>query len=100
MAHRDLPSFPTRRSSDLQELLSFAEGTAGRIMTPDVFALSEDLTVSESISAIQRASRDVELVYYLYVVDDRTHLVGVSSLRSEDHTSELQSQFHLVCRPL
>jgi magnesium transporter len=68
-------------STEVQELLSFAEGTAGRIMTPDVFALSEDLTVSESISAIQRASRDVELVYYLYVVDDRTHLVGVSSLR-------------------
>jgi len=68
-------------STEVQELLSFAEGTAGRIMTPDVFALSEDLTVSESISAIQRASRDVELVYYLYVVDDRNHLVGVSSLR-------------------
>jgi magnesium transporter len=68
-------------STDVQELLSFAEGTAGRIMTPDVFSLSEDLTVGESISAIQRASRDVELVYYLYVVDDRNHLVGVSSLR-------------------
>jgi magnesium transporter len=68
-------------STDVQELLSFAEGTAGRIMTPAVFALSEDLTVSESISNIQSASRDVELVYYLYVVDDRNHLVGVSSLR-------------------
>ena len=68
-------------STDVQELLSFAEGTAGRIMTPDVFALSEDLTVGEAISNIQRASSDVELVYYLYVVDDRNHLVGVSSLR-------------------
>ncbi len=68
-------------STDVQELLSFAEGTAGRIMTPDVFALSEELTVGESISNIQRASRDVELVYYLYIVDDRNHLVGVSSLR-------------------
>jgi magnesium transporter len=68
-------------STDVQELLSFAEGTAGRIMTPDVFALKEDLTVGETISAIQEASRDVELVYYLYIVDDRKHLVGVSSLR-------------------
>src|SRR5262249_27508407 len=34
-----------------------------------------------AISAIQGASRDVELVYYLYIVDDRNHLVGVSSLR-------------------
>ncbi len=68
-------------STDVQELLSFAENTAGRIMTPDVFALKEDLTVGEAISAIQRASSKIELVFYLYIVDDRNHLVGVSSLR-------------------
>ncbi|MGE0887154.1 MAG: magnesium transporter [Blastocatellales bacterium] len=68
-------------STDVQELLSFAEGTAGRIMTPDVFSLNEDLTVGEAISAIQHASSDIELVFYLYIIDDRNHLVGVSSLR-------------------
>ena len=68
-------------STDVQELLSFAEYTAGRIMTPDVFALSEDLTVGEAVSAIQKASSDIELVFYLYIVDDRSHLVGVVSLR-------------------
>lgn len=68
-------------STDVQELLSFAEGTAGRIMTPDVFSLNEDLTVGEAISAIQRASHNVEMVFYLYVIDDRNHLVGVVSLR-------------------
>ncbi len=68
-------------STEVQELLSFAENTAGRIMTPDVFALKEDLTVSEAITAIQRDSSDIELVFYLYIVDDRNHLVGVSSLR-------------------
>lgn len=68
-------------STDVQELLSFAEYTAGRIMTPDVFALTEDLTVGEAVSAIQKASSDIELVFYLYIVDDRSHLVGVVSLR-------------------
>lgn len=68
-------------STDVQELLSFKEYTAGRIMTPDVFALNEELTVGEAVSAIQKASRDIELVFYLYVVDDRSHLVGVVSLR-------------------
>lgn len=68
-------------STDVQELLSFPENTAGRIMTPDVFALKEELTVGEAISAIQHASSDIELVFYLYIVDDRNHLVGVSSLR-------------------
>jgi magnesium transporter len=68
-------------STDVQELLRFAENTAGRIMTPDVFAVNEDLTVGEAIAQIQKASSDVELVFYLYVTDDRNHLVGVTSLR-------------------
>ena len=49
-------------------------------MNPQVFALSEDLTVGEAITALQ-STRDVEMVFYLYVVDERRHLVGVTSLR-------------------
>ena len=49
-------------------------------MNPNVFALSEDMTAGESITALQQA-RDVEMVFYLYVVDGRRHLVGVVSLR-------------------
>jgi magnesium transporter len=49
-------------------------------MNPSVFALNEDLTVGESITELQSA-RDVEMVFYLYVVDARRHLVGVTSLR-------------------
>ena len=62
------------------ELLEYEEQTAGRIMNPNVFALGEDLTAGESITALQTA-RDVEMVFYLYVVDARRHLVGVVSLR-------------------
>ncbi len=49
-------------------------------MNPNVFALGEDLTVGESITALQ-GSRHVEMVFYLYVVDERRHLMGVTSLR-------------------
>ena len=65
---------------DVGELLEYAEQTAGRIMNPKVFALSEDLTAGEAITALQN-SRDVEVVFYLYVIDARRHLVGVVSLR-------------------
>src|ERR687897_364520 len=65
---------------EVGELLEYAEQTAGRIMNPKVFALSEDMTASESITALQ-GSRDVEMVFYLYVIDIRRHLVGVVSLR-------------------
>ena len=67
-------------SGQVESLLEYGEQTAGRIMNPSVFALGEDLTVGESITALQN-SRDVEMVFYLYVVDARRHLVGVTSLR-------------------
>ncbi len=66
--------------ADVGELLEYPEQTAGRIMNPKVFALSEDMTAGEAITALQ-AARDVEMVFYLYVIDARRHLVGVVSLR-------------------
>ena len=69
-----------RESGQVESLLEYGEQTAGRIMNPAVFALNEDLTVGEAITALQN-SRDVEMVFYLYVVDVRRHLVGVTSLR-------------------
>src|ERR671919_1098115 len=65
---------------EVGELLEYPEQTAGRIMNPKVFALSEDITAGEAITALQ-GSRDVEMVFYLYVIDNRRHLVGVVSLR-------------------
>ena len=69
-----------QEAGDVENLLEYAEQTAGRIMNPSVFALSEDSTAGEAIGALQ-GSREVEMVFYLYVVDERRHLVGVVSLR-------------------
>jgi len=62
------------------ELLDYEEQSAGRLMNPNVLALHEDLTAGEAITALQ-TSRDVEMPFYLYVIDERRHLVGVVSLR-------------------
>ena len=69
-----------KESGVVENLLEYPEQTAGRIMNPHVFALNEDMTVGEAITELQN-TRDVEMVFYLYVVDDRTHLVCVVSLR-------------------
>jgi magnesium transporter len=69
-----------RPGDEVGELLEYDEQTAGRIMNPKVFALAEDMTAGEAITTLQGA-RDVEMVFYLYVVDSRRHLVGVISLR-------------------
>ncbi len=65
---------------EVQDLLSYPEETAGRIMSPDFFALQEEVSAGEAVKAL-RSQQDVEMVFYLYVVDSRNHLLGVVSLR-------------------
>jgi len=67
-------------ATDVQAQLTFEDDTAGRIMNRQFFALPASTTVSEAIAAIQE-HRDVELIFYLYVVDDDGRLAGVTSLR-------------------
>ncbi|HXU07672.1 MAG TPA: magnesium transporter [Blastocatellia bacterium] len=76
-----LDAMKLEHSTVVNELLGFADETAGRIMTPDYFALDEDVTVTEAISELQRRSEEFEMAFYLYVVDSRNHLLGVVSLR-------------------
>ena len=50
-------------------------------MNPNVFALSRGHDGRARRSPTLQGARDVEMVFYLYVVDERRHLVGVVSLR-------------------
>jgi magnesium transporter len=68
-------------AEEVADLLSFADDTAGRIMTPDFIALREDATAREAIASLQKEYSDVEMPFYLYVVDEYGNLTGVSSLR-------------------
>jgi magnesium transporter len=68
-------------SEEVEGLLRYGDETAGGIMVPDFIALSEDITAKEAIESIQRDYVDVEMPFYLYVVDQYGKLVGVSSLR-------------------
>ena len=65
---------------DVMGLLDHEEETAGRIMSPDFYALNENTNVSDAITAMQLEG-DVESAFYVYVVDDQLHLKGVVSLR-------------------
>ncbi len=68
------------QASDVEDLLQYPERTAGRIMNPKVFSLGEDTAIGEAIQRLQD-SQDVEMVFYIYVVDQHGTLVGVMSLR-------------------
>jgi magnesium transporter len=68
-------------SEEVEVLLRYEDDTAGGIMVPDFIALAEDTTAKEAIESLQKEHSDVEMPFYLYVVDDYGKLVGVSSLR-------------------
>ena len=68
-------------SEEIEGLLKYDDDTAGGIMVTDFIALPQDLTVRKAIERIQTEYHDVEMPFYLYVVDEYGKLVGVSSLR-------------------
>lgn len=68
-------------AEEVEDLLHYDPETAGGIMSPDFFALPEDTTARQAIEALQ-ATEDVEMAFYIYVVNEHGHLVGVVSLRA------------------
>jgi len=68
-------------SEQIEGLLRYEDDTAGGIMVPDFIALGEDVTAAEAIRSLQTEHQDVEMPFYLYVINEYGNLVGVSSLR-------------------
>ena len=66
---------------EVENLLKYGDDTAGGIMVPDFIALREDDTAGDAIKMFQKDYKDVEMPFYLYVVDEYGKLVGVCSLR-------------------
>ncbi len=67
--------------AEVEELLSYGEETAGRLMTRNVAALHSSWTVDETLKYM-RSLGETESLYYLYVVDEENRLTGVIPLRS------------------
>jgi len=81
-AENILDGMETERSEEVRELLTHEEDTAGGIMTTDFVALKTNYTVDQTIAVLRQEAREAENVYYLYVLDELEHLVGVVTLRS------------------
>ncbi|MFA4830365.1 MAG: CBS domain-containing protein [Thermodesulfovibrionales bacterium] len=80
-AHEILGNLEKEDAEDIQELLGHEEDTAGGIMTNEYIAYSPEMTVKEASNRFKVNARDVETVYYIYVLDKDEKLVGVTSLR-------------------
>src|SRR5699024_11818280 len=92
-ATRGLPSLPTRRSSDLLDIPACAIQLTGEGKTGDSCAADE---CSHEESPFGSGLKNSEIS----AAASFRGISGSSPLRSEEHTSELQSRFDLVCRLL
>src|SRR5688572_32372875 len=88
--HRDLHSFPTRRSSDLTCYDSFSGIANGGCVV-------EGTSTGGAAGAATGPAAGGSSVTTTYTVSANTNSAFA---RSEEHTSELQSQSNLVCRLL
>lgn len=63
----------------IRRLLAYPEGTVGAMMDPNVFTVSNDISVK---TANERLARNADAaIYYVYVVDREQRLVGVLTMR-------------------
>jgi magnesium transporter len=68
-------------AGEVLPLLPFPDETAGGLMTTSYIAVQKESTASEAITLLRNLEPDAETPYYVYVVDDDAHLVGIIGLR-------------------
>ena len=90
------------KQEELEEMMAYPEDSAGILMYTDVFTLHEDTKAKDAIYALQE-QENVEMVFYLYTLDDDGRLTGVISLRDLVTTSGdtmlkdiMSKQIHVV----
>jgi CBS domain-containing protein len=76
-----LESIEKEEAEDIQELLSHEEDTAGGLMTNVFIAYPPETTVTTAIENFKKDAEEIEIVYYIYVIDADEKLMGVVSLR-------------------
>lgn len=70
-------------AQDVRELMTYAEDTAGGLMTTDYVAMPGGVTAAEAMRRLRTLEEKPEFLHYVYVVEDleNERLLGVVSLR-------------------
>jgi len=76
--------------TDVRALLAYAEDEAGGLMSPRFARVRPDMTVREAIPYLRRQAAAAETIYYVYVLDEHQHLLGVLSFRDLFRATEDQ----------
>lgn len=69
-------------ADDVRKLLTYPEDSAGGIMTTEYASIRPDLAAAQAIEALRAMADEVETMFYVYVTDVESHLIGVFSLNN------------------
>jgi magnesium transporter len=69
------------QAAETRQLEQYPEDSAGGIMTTQVTALGENLTVEQAIAELRTIHQQTQGMSYVYVIDGEHRLVGVLSMR-------------------
>lgn len=76
-----LESLEERKKTQIQELLTYPEDSAGRMMTLDFIAFHSDVKVKDAVQKIRQLAQTKPTPSYVYVVDSENHLTGILNMR-------------------
>ena len=95
-AEEILEGMEEERAEDLRELLVHPEKTAGGLMTTAYLSLTPDISVEGAITRLKTEAPNLDIIDYVYIVDEGEILQGVVSIRdlltahSHQSLSEIQ----------
>jgi magnesium transporter len=69
------------RASDISDLLTYSQDTAGGLMAKELIKVNENWTTIQCLKEMRKQAEDLKEVYTIYVVDDNDKLLGILSLR-------------------
>jgi magnesium transporter len=69
-------------ADDVRKLLTYPEDSAGGIMTTEYASIRPNLAAAQAIEALRAMADEVETMFYVYVTDEQSHLIGVFSLNN------------------
>ena len=68
-------------ASDISDLLSYPEDTAGGLMAKELIKVNENWNTVQCLKEMRKQADNVKTVFTIYVVDDNDKLLGLMSLR-------------------
>jgi len=80
-AEEILEGMEQERAEDLRELLVHPEETAGGLMTTAYLSLTPEVTVEAAIARLRAEATNLDIIDYIYVLNEKNVLQGVVSIR-------------------